>query len=103
MSIENLMAKREVQSMLIGYARVSCEDQNLALQLDALKKAGCKRVFSDKLSGTQACRPELKEALSHLREADTLAFGSWIGSVVASKDWLIWLMRYKAKAFIFEA
>jgi DNA invertase Pin-like site-specific DNA recombinase len=71
-SAVSLMAKREVQSMLIGYARVSCEDQNLALQLDALKKAGCKRVFTDKLSGIQAGRPGLKEALSHLREADTL-------------------------------
>ena len=58
--------------MRIGYARVSGEDQNLALQLDALKKAGCKRVFTDKLSGAQADRPGLKEAPSHLREADTL-------------------------------
>jgi hypothetical protein len=41
-------------------------------QLDALKKAGCKRVFTDKLSGAQTDRPGLKEALSHLREADTL-------------------------------
>jgi DNA invertase Pin-like site-specific DNA recombinase len=66
------MAKRALQSMRIGYARVSGEDQNLAMQLDALKKAGCKRVFTDKLSGAQADRPGLKEALSHLREADTL-------------------------------
>jgi DNA invertase Pin-like site-specific DNA recombinase len=47
-------------------------DQNLELQLDALNNAGCKRIFTDKLSGAQVERPGLKEALSHLREADTL-------------------------------
>ena len=58
--------------MWIGYARVSTRDQNLEMQLDALDKAGCKRIFTDKLSGAQVERPGLKEALSHLREADTL-------------------------------
>jgi hypothetical protein len=58
--------------MRIGYARVSTRDQNLELQLDALDKAGCQRVFTDKLSGAQVERRGLKEALSHLREADTL-------------------------------
>jgi DNA invertase Pin-like site-specific DNA recombinase len=58
--------------MLIGYARVSTEDQNLELQLSALRKAGCKRIFTDKRSGASADRPGLKEALSHLRETDTL-------------------------------
>jgi DNA invertase Pin-like site-specific DNA recombinase len=58
--------------MRIGYARVSTRDQNLELQLDALNKAGCSRIFTDKLSGAQLERPGLNEALSHLREADTL-------------------------------
>jgi Resolvase, N terminal domain len=58
--------------MRIGYARVSTRDQNLEMQLDALNKAGCQRIFTDKLSGAQLERPGLKEALSHLREADTL-------------------------------
>jgi hypothetical protein len=53
--------------MRIGYARVSTRDQNLELQLDALNKAGCKRIFTDKLSGAQVDRPGLKDALSHLR------------------------------------
>ena len=44
----------------------------LRLQLDALKKAGCDRVFTDKVSGTRLVRPGLDDALSHLRAGDTL-------------------------------
>src|SRR3954468_12402149 len=58
--------------MLIGYARVSTEDQNLDLQRDALKKAGCEEIYTDKVSGTKARRPGLEQALSHLRAGDTL-------------------------------
>jgi len=60
------------KKLLIGYARVSTEDQNLQLQLDALKKANCKRVFTDKISGARNDRPGLDDALSHLRPGDTL-------------------------------
>ncbi len=58
--------------MLIGYARVSTQDQQLSLQLDALEQAGCEKVFSDTVSGAQAARPGLEQALSHVREGDTL-------------------------------
>lgn len=58
--------------MLIGYARVSTQDQNLDLQIDALTKAGCKKVFDDKISGSRAERPGLAKALEMLREGDTL-------------------------------
>lgn len=58
--------------MLIGYARVSTQDQNLELQLDALTKAGCQKVFEDTISGSRADRPGLGKALDMLREGDTL-------------------------------
>ncbi len=58
--------------MLIGYARVSTQDQTLDLQLDALDRAGCGKVFSDIASGAKAARPNLEQALSHAREGDTL-------------------------------
>ena len=72
MSIENVTIRPELPIMLIGYARVSTEDQNLELQLAALKRASCKRIFTDKVSGAKADRPGLRETLSHLRETDTL-------------------------------
>jgi DNA invertase Pin-like site-specific DNA recombinase len=58
--------------MLIGYARVSTHEQTLALQQDALEKAGCEQIFTDTVSGTKAERKGLEQALSHLREGDTL-------------------------------
>jgi DNA invertase Pin-like site-specific DNA recombinase len=59
-------------TMLIGYARVSTDDQNLDLQRDALKSAGCEEIFTDQVSGTKAKRPGLEAALFHLRSSDTL-------------------------------
>jgi DNA invertase Pin-like site-specific DNA recombinase len=58
--------------MLVGYARVSTREQNQALQLDALQAAGCARVYTEKASGAQRERPELKAALDYAREGDTL-------------------------------
>lgn len=58
--------------MLVGYARVSTRDQDTALQLDALKAAGCGRVFTEKASGAQRERPQLYAALDYMRPDDTL-------------------------------
>ncbi len=58
--------------MLIGYARVSTLDQTLALQQDALREAGCERIFTDTASGARTDRPGLAGALSQLRRGDTL-------------------------------
>ena len=58
--------------MRIGYARVSTQEQDLALQLDALNKEGCEKIFQEKASGAQRDRPELKTALAYMRKGDTL-------------------------------
>lgn len=58
--------------MLIGYARVSTQDQNLALQREALTQAGCEKILEDRLSGSRAERPGLTQALGELRAGDTL-------------------------------
>lgn len=58
--------------MIIGYARVSTQDQNPDLQLDALSKAGCEQVFHEKATGKFRDRPELTNCLRTLRNGDTL-------------------------------
>lgn len=58
--------------MLVGYARVSTQDQNPALQHDALTAAGCERIFTEKASGAQRDRPELAAAVSYVRAGDSL-------------------------------
>lgn len=58
--------------MLVGYARVSTLEQDIALQVDALKKAGCDNIFDDTASGATTERPGLTEALSYVRKGDTL-------------------------------
>ena len=56
--------------MKIGYARVSTQDQNLELQLDALEQDGCERIYQEKKSGKNKERPELEQMLAHLRPGD---------------------------------
>jgi DNA invertase Pin-like site-specific DNA recombinase len=58
--------------MLIGYARVSTQEQTLNLQKDALKQAGCNKIFTDTASGVKAERKGLDEALRYVRNGDTL-------------------------------
>src|ERR1700736_2363586 len=58
--------------MKIGYALVSTLDQNLDLQLQALKKAGCRRIFQEKISGSNRNRPEFPRMLDHIREDDII-------------------------------
>jgi DNA invertase Pin-like site-specific DNA recombinase len=58
--------------MLIGYARISTQEQTLDLQNDALEKIGCTKIFSDIISGAKAERKGLQEALEYVREGDTL-------------------------------
>ena len=58
--------------MKIGYARVSTRDQHLDLQLDALKRAGCERIYQDVASGAKTTRPALDELLGQLRAGDVV-------------------------------
>jgi DNA invertase Pin-like site-specific DNA recombinase len=58
--------------MKIGYARVSTRDQNLDLRADALKQAGCERIYRDVASGSKTARPALDELLGQLRTGDVL-------------------------------
>lgn len=58
--------------MNIGYARVSKDSQDLALQIDALKSYGCERIFTDQISGIKNERPGLQEALNFVRQGDAI-------------------------------
>jgi DNA invertase Pin-like site-specific DNA recombinase len=58
--------------MLIGYARVSTQEQTLSLQQDALTKAECSKIFTDTASGAKTERKGLEEALNYVRKGDTL-------------------------------
>lgn len=58
--------------MLIGYARVSTQDQDPEMQVDALRKAGCEKIFTEKASGAQRERPMLTAALEFARRGDTI-------------------------------
>ncbi|MBL8067950.1 MAG: recombinase family protein [Armatimonadetes bacterium] len=57
---------------IIGYARISTSDQSTDLQTDALRAAGCSKLFSDQMSGARHDRPGLQQALDYVREGDTL-------------------------------
>lgn len=58
--------------MKIGYCRVSTTDQNLNLQKDALKSAGCEKIFEDVISGAKSKRPGLSEIINYAREGDSI-------------------------------
>jgi len=66
------MSSEKRARLKFGYARVSTQDQNLNLQIEALTQAGCKKIFEDKISGSRAERPGLARALEMLRDGDTL-------------------------------
>ena len=63
-------AQKNEDSMKIGYARVSTKDQSFDLQLDALQKAGCDKIYREVVSGARAERPVLNQLLDTVREND---------------------------------
>ena len=58
--------------MKIGYARVSTQDQNLSFQIEELEKAGCRKIFKEKVSGVYSKRIELEKMIEQLREGDQI-------------------------------
>lgn len=75
--------------MLIGYARVSTQDQTLDLQTDALTSAGCEKIFTDTMSGATSERPGLQDAMTHLRAGDKAIpwwSGVWTGLAAHSSS-----------------
>jgi hypothetical protein len=81
-----------VRSMIIGYARVSTEEQHLDAQISALEAIGAERIFAEKISGTKKSRPELDRMIEQLRDGDVV--------VVAKYDRASW-RRYGNKAQVF--
>jgi len=88
--------------MKIGYARVSTGSQSFDLQTDALKAAGCERIFTDCASGVKAQRPGLDEALDFLRKGDVLVVWQMdrLGRSVHNMLELITLFKQREIAFI---
>ena len=72
LSVLNQKTDKSHLMIAIGYARVSTGEQDTALQLDALRKAGCEKLFEDRASGVKADRPGLTDAIGYAREGDTL-------------------------------
>jgi len=74
--------------MKIGYARVSTQEQNLDRQIDNLKACGCERIYTEKMTGTKADRPEFRLMLETLRPGDVLVTDSFSRLSRSTKDLL---------------
>ena len=74
--------------MIIGYARVSTDDQNLDSQTDALSAAGAEKMFADRISGSRRARPELDRMMDQLREGDVVTVTKYDRLARSLKDLL---------------
>ena len=83
--------------MLIGYARVSTHEQNLDLQKDALRKAGCEEIYEDKVSGIVSTRPGLKKVKQIFRKGDTLVVWRLDRLGRSLKDLMEWMTYLEEK------
>jgi len=82
--------------LIVGYARVSTEEQSLDRQLDNLKARGCERIYQEKLTGTKASRPELDRMMDALRAGDTLVIDSFSRLSRSTKELLAVVERLEA-------
>ena len=83
--------------MFIGYARVSTIDQNLDRQLDALKSSGAEKIFTEKVTGKKADRPELLRMIDQLREGDTVLISELTRLSRSTKDLFAIVEQVQAK------
>ena len=77
-----------MKNYIFGYARVSTQDQELARQIDALEKFGVDQIFTEKITGTKAHRPQLDKLKDKLREGDTVVIESLSRLGRSTKDLL---------------
>jgi len=89
--------------MIFGYARVSTKEQNLNLQTDALEKAGCEKIFQEKVSGRSPNRPELLKLLEQIRPGDTLIAFSVDRLGRTTRELIILLNDFKEKGIAFKS
>lgn len=89
--------------MKIGYCRVSTKDQNPDLQLTALKRAGCKKIFVDKAKGDTATRPELLKCLKALNAGDRLIVWKLDRFVRSLRDLITLLDELKGREVHFQS
>jgi DNA invertase Pin-like site-specific DNA recombinase len=89
--------------MIFGYARVSTKEQYLNLQTDALKKAGCEKIFQEKVSGRSPNRPELLKLLEQIRSGDTLIAFSVDRLGRTTRELVILLNDFKEKGIAFKS
>jgi DNA invertase Pin-like site-specific DNA recombinase len=89
--------------MLIGYARVSTRDQHLNLQQDALRAAGCEKIFVDEVSGTVAFRPALDKLKEQLRSGDTLVVWRLDRLGRSIRDLIDWITRLEQEGIGFQS
>jgi DNA invertase Pin-like site-specific DNA recombinase len=81
-------SQNNMTSSKIGYCRVSTTEQNMAAQLELLNKAGCHEIFKEKVSGSNADRPELKKLLAYIRKGDTVTVSKLDRLARSTKDLL---------------
>nr|WP_223260967.1 recombinase family protein [Hydrogenovibrio crunogenus] len=89
--------------MFVGYARVSTQDQNLELQVDALSKAGCEQTFKEKITGKSKDRPELSFCLKMLRAGDVLVVWKLDRLARSLKDLVEIISELEAKGVGFKS
>lgn len=87
---------------IIGYARTSCTDQNIEPQLEALKAAGCERIYQEQRSGVDAARPELLAMVDYCRDGDVIACTKLDRIGRSTKDVLDILGKLEAKGVAFR-